>query len=279
MFKDDFRRRYTTIPFAVYRGFSSSRYVVIAHQHKEIELIAMTEGMADIYIDGARYRVEKGDTLVIPPYSIHRVETMSDKITAYNCICFDLELLWDEELRKGLTNHLLSFKHLISKESPISNQIQACIDEGCTACEKNESGWEMCAIGNMSLIFASLKAGGYFEATVSVKSENTFAQNVMDYIADNYMSQITSKGISDALYMNNSYFCRAFKKTFGYCFSEYLLAYRLEKAKVYLINTNLSVTDISFKMGFNSCSYFGKVFRERFGISPLSYRKVNEKQK
>ena len=274
MFKDDFKQRYTTIPFAVYRAYCEFvRGGVISHQHKEIEIIAMSEGAADIYINGKLYRVEKGDVLVIPPYSIHRAETSPEKLTAYNCICFDIGLLCDRELTAGLIEHTHELVHLISHDTPESRLLQEYVEKGCAACESQESGWELEAIGNMSLIFALIKKGGYFFSTGEKHAGNSFAQKVLDHISESYSRETTSKDVAEALYMNNSYFCRAFKKTFGCCFSDYLLAYRLEKARTWLVNTNLSVTEISLETGFNSCSYFGKAFKERFGASPLAYRR------
>lgn len=279
MFKDEFKARYTTIPFAIYKAFCNyEEKTVISHQHREIELIAMTEGAADFYIDSQCYRVEKGDVLIIPPYSIHRAKTASSSITSYDCICFDLKLLCDEELKGGLESGTLSTKHVVSRKLPYAEVLQRCIAIGCEACEGQHAGWELEAIGNMSVLFGKLKREGYFTTNLRDKTENTFAKRVLDYINESYSTLITSNAAASALYMNNSYFCRLFKKTFGCCFSDYVLAYRLEKAKVYLTNTNLSATEIAFRIGFNGCSYFGKTFKARFGLSPISYRKGRRKK-
>ena len=147
------------------------------------------------------------------------------------------------------------------------------ISDGCRACECGGAGWELEAIGSISLIFGILKRNGCFFSTLKNENDNTFAQKVMDYIASNYSTQLSSTDIAVDFYINNSYFCRLFKKTFGCCFSDYVLTYRLEKAKILLNTTNYGVTEIAFRCGFNGCSYFGKAFRERFGTSPLAYRK------
>ena len=274
MFADEFKSRYTTIPFAIYKAYCSyESKKVLSHQHREIELIAMTEGEADFYIDTQLYKLNKGDILIIPPYSIHRVETASDTVTSYDCICFDLSLIWDAEIKIGLSSHTLSINPLIKKDCPFSEQIKKLISDGCCACSKGGAGWELEAIGSMSLIFGLLKRNGCFFSKLKNENENTFAQKVMDHISNNYAMQLSSTDIAVSFYMNNSYFCRLFKKTFGCCFSDYVLTYRLEKAKIYLNTTSLGITDIAFCCGFNSCSYFGKAFRERFGTSPLAYRK------
>lgn len=276
MFADEFKLRYTTIPFAIYKAYCNyENKKVISHQHSEIELIAMTEGEADFYIDSQSYRLKEGDVLIIPPYSIHRAETASDTVTVYDCICFDLSLIWDEEITAGLNSHTLSVTPIIKNDCAYAEKIKELIADGCRACEYGGAGWELEAIGSMCLIFGILKKNGCFFSNLQNKNENLFAQKVFDYIAENYSTRISSTNVAGKFYMNNSYFCRVFKKTFGCSFSDYVLTYRLDKAKIFLNTTNLGVTDIAFMCGFNGCSYFSKSFRERFGSSPLAYRKNN----
>lgn len=274
MYRDEFKERYTTIPFAIYREYCEYKnYVVTFHNHKELELIAMTEGRADFYIDAVHYKAKKGDVVIIPPYAVHRIQLSSNERVAYNCICFDLELIWDTDIKTGLINNTLSVKKLIDGELCCAEKMQEWISMSCSACENGHPGWELEAIGCMSMLFGSLMKHGYYTTELKGKKENEFVQKVMSYISDHYPSQITSSTAATALYMNNSYFCRAFKKTFGCRFSDYLQAYRLEKARISLSNTNDTITDIAFRSGFSGCSYFSKVFKARFGISPVSYRK------
>ena len=274
MFKDEFKARYTTIPFAVYRAYCVCKtQKVITHHHKETELISMTEGHADFYVDNILYKLKKGDVLIIPPFSIHRAETSDNETVAYNCICLDLELLWDKDIKSGLENHTLFVNNLIDSKLSYAQKIQNWIEVGCTACEDAYPGWELDAIGCISMIFGSLKRNGHFSSEIKIGKKNDFAEKVINYISANFVSPITSTSAATSLFMNNSYFCRTFKKSFGCCFSDYVLAYRLEKARIYLSSTNDKITDISFNTGFNSCSYFSKAFKERFGATPVFYRK------
>ena len=275
MYKDEYKKTYKTIPFAIHKTYNDHRGGgVIAHQHREVELIALTEGRVNFYIEAQCYSMQCGDVLVIPPYAIHRAEIPADTLTAYNCICFDVDLLWDKELCTGLLEHTLSSVNpLISHGTPYAKRLQDYVKSGCDAYEGQKSGWEMEAIGSMHLFFGVLKQYDYFRSNTAPHSANSFAQKAIDYIAKHYATPITSTTTAVALYMNNSYFCRLFKKVFGCCFSDYVLAYRLEKAKTMLDHTQLSITEIAFQCGFNGCSYFGKSFRRRFGRSPLAYRK------
>ncbi len=50
--------------------------------------------------------------------------------------------------------------------------------------------------------------------------------------------------------------------------------YRLDMAKKLLKETELSVTEVGLQTGFSSSAYFGKVFREKTGITPAKYRRI-----
>lgn len=276
MFNDEFKERYTTIPFAVYQDYCDvGTHEVVTHYHKEIELIAITDGAAEFYIDSKCYSAKKGDILIIPPYALHRGRTEENSVSSYDCICFDLQLLCDKNLENGLESQAFSIAPFVSSEAPFAKELQAYIKRAVNACQSNETGWELEAIGNMSLFFGILKKNYFTAQTAEGSKETLFGKKVMNYLLQNSASRITSRDAANALYMNPSYFCRLFKRTFGYPFEKYLLIYRLEKARLYLTGTALSVTEIAFCLGFQNCSYFDKTFKERFSATPLAYRKSN----
>ncbi len=276
MFKEEFRERYTTIPFAIYRADCTQKAKkLITHQHRETELICITEGSADFYINSQRYEMKKGDSLIIPPYALHRAQTSAKEPTSYDCICFDLDLICDEQLKRGLETGTISGKAWIKSDSDCASRVREYIGNAVFACEKQEAGWEMIAMGNMSLLFGVLKRDGFFTQGTYPSKDTDFGKKVIKSIISGYSSRISSRDIANELYMDHSSFCRLFKKTFGCCFTDYILAYRLEKARIYLSRTALPITEIAFRVGFNDCSYFCKVFKKRTGSTPLSFRKSN----
>jgi AraC-like DNA-binding protein len=72
--------------------------------------------------------------------------------------------------------------------------------------------------------------------------------------------------------MGYSRFRKAFKELTGQSPNQYHLNLRLSKAKDLLINTNLSINEISFKTGFESVFYFSKLFKKKNQVSPKFYR-------
>ena len=274
MFRDEFKERYTTVPFAIYKAYCpEGAKEVIIHYHREIELILVTEGLVEFYVNSKCYPLKKGDILIIPPYALHRGRAAENAVSSYDCICFDLQIICDESLKNGLESHAFSINSAISNLLPYSEQLQAYIKNAVLACEKNEAGWELEAVGNMSLLFAFLKKNHFISQNFESNKETEFGEKVMNYLLKNISLPITSRNAANELYMNHSYFCRLFKKTFGVSFEKYVLIYRLEKARLYLTDSPLPITEIAFRLGFHSCSYFCKTFKERFHTTPLSYRK------
>lgn len=272
MLQDGFSRSYTTIPFALYKHEEREcEGAVISHNHKELELIAMRSGHAEFCVDSVPYSLGAGDVLVIPPYAVHRAHVSAN--TAYDCVCFRLSLLWDDALREGLEKGMLTVKEPLTAARPYCAEMNEYVHETVRIKEERLPGWEMEIIGRLSIMFGRLKSDGFFVESGGVNPEHKFVKSVLKYVTDHFAEPITSRTVAEAIHFNNSYFCRLFKRAFGTCFAEYLLGYRIERAKGMLGRGEASISEVALKTGFNSFSYFGKVFREQVGISPSEYRR------
>lgn len=94
----------------------------------------------------------------------------------------------------------------------------------------------------------------------------------LKYMVDNY-STITLKSMAEHFNFNPTYFSVRFKVLANCQFSEKLLEIKLEKAKWLLVTTNLTVQNIVEIIGFKEKSYFYRVFKKQYKMTPLQYRK------
>lgn len=65
---------------------------------------------------------------------------------------------------------------------------------------------------------------------------------------------------------------RKVKAVLGYNINEYILDVRMQKAKYLLLNEDLSIAEISYKVGFASQAYFSTVFKSKFGVTPKTFK-------
>lgn len=99
---------------------------------------------------------------------------------------------------------------------------------------------------------------------------------ISQYLAENHTT-LDFDNLCRHFSRSRSYMSHTFKKTFGVSFSEYCNNLRLADAKRLLIVTDLPVTEIALSCGFEDVSYFIRLFRNKYALTPLQYRKKNIK--
>lgn len=97
--------------------------------------------------------------------------------------------------------------------------------------------------------------------------------NAKDYIDNHINLDLSLSAIAEKLYISPTYLSKMFKEEVGINFNSYVTEKKLELAKKLLLTTNESLNDIISKTGFNSANYFIKKFKERYGDSPVNYKR------
>lgn len=95
-----------------------------------------------------------------------------------------------------------------------------------------------------------------------------------EYIQSHYSEPLTLEGISDMVGLSPAYFSVLFKKTEGEGFAKYLINVRIEQAKLLLRETNLPVTEICRRVGYNDLKHFTHTFEKATEVKPSTYRKL-----
>ncbi len=91
------------------------------------------------------------------------------------------------------------------------------------------------------------------------------------YLGEHYARQLGLQTVADELKVSAGYLSKCFKAQEGKSFTEYLTELRLEKAKELMKESDMSITGISYAVGFQDPGYFGKCFKKNERISPSEY--------
>ncbi len=97
-------------------------------------------------------------------------------------------------------------------------------------------------------------------------------ENIKEFITANQSRALTLNEVAEFAHFTPNYLCRIFKRHTGMSPMKYLQTVRIEGAKKLLSLTDLPVYTIAEKMGINEPSYFARMFRSTYGISPQTYR-------
>lgn len=117
---------------------------------------------------------------------------------------------------------------------------------------------------------------GYTDKMRIIKLSGICSKQVIsaiDYIANHLHSRVLLEEAAEQLKLSPAYLSRLFKKETGIPFSEYVNKMKTEEASALLLYTEHTDTEISNLLAFSSQSYFIKIFRKHFGMTPKEYKK------
>ena len=118
----------------------------------------------------------------------------------------------------------------------------------------------------------------YFKKVCESKQNDgvsSIVKNCCDYIGIHINEKLSINELAERAGYSEYYFSRKFKQEMGCTLTEYIMREKIERAKVLLSTTSMSIMDISIELSFNSRSYFSDTFQKNTGISPGEYRKQN----
>lgn len=111
----------------------------------------------------------------------------------------------------------------------------------------------------------------YSKNSQKLASNNRIA-NVVNYIKENIREQIQVEQLCKIACMSESNFYRVFKEELGISPIEFIIEERIKLASSLLKNPEFRIKDVYFESGFNSLSYFNRMFKKRYKVSPSEYK-------
>ncbi len=227
------------------------------------------KGGGTLYLDGKKYSVSEGGLFFIPPKV--RVKYVASKSSPW-------EYLWVGF--SGLDAGRLTAKTTFSVDKPVG-VVENSSDRELiiSAMQKvyQNSGKEH---DNTLLMF-----GGFFEFFALIsrlfpKAKESSSTDVLrkatNFISQNYQRDITVEEIAEVVSISRSQLYRHFMQNMEISPIDFLTSIRIEKAKTLLLETNISIEEVSNSVGFASSIYFSRLFKKHENQSPLAYRKENK---
>lgn len=105
---------------------------------------------------------------------------------------------------------------------------------------------------------------------------NDMINDTISYISSHYHEyDISTELLANMANLTPGYFGKLFSEYTGKTVNEHIMSLRFSKAKELLTTTNITINDISEKVGFTNPTYFITLFRKSFGMSPNQYRSEN----
>lgn len=232
------------------------------HQYLEIFFNASTE--VSFFVNNTLYPVVNGNAVVVFPGDIH--VCLFDEPCTHEHIC-----LWiDADMRLPIFSFLMSdnYSPLFSFDSETAKKMKSLLLSLAKLCENGGTSLEK----NACLLQILLLFEGHSHSAEKKLDVPETLQNILDDINNNFATIGNVNDILRAHFISSATLTRWFRKYIHTSPREYLESVRLSNAVTMLAN-GASVTDACMGSGFSDCSRFIILFKDKFGETPLQYKK------
>lgn len=281
-------RRYTTEEFMksnknmhIFRCKGTPSASDGVHTHEFIEIVYVLSGEMVHEIDGCRYRTARGDMIFMNYGCTHNISSESDY--TYVNILFSPEMMADAVITAQNAFSVLSlsaFNEMCSAQDSgcvrffgkERDEIETLIFSMLEEYEKKQTSWET-VLGNLltNLIIKMLRKT---ELCIKKSEMDGIWQSLSEYIDQNLDSRLTLAALAEKCFYNPSYFSRVFKEKFGVSLTEYITRKRLSYAIELLSESDLSVDEISERVGFSDKNSLYHAFSRYLDTTPGEYRRT-----
>lgn len=255
---------------------------VSLHWHIEMELIVIKRGEGLVHVNLVSYKVKAGDIIVVLPGQLHSITALGYALMEYENILFKAEMLKSKttdicnlHIINPILNGYVDFPAWIQPKLPYYTNTLACIKQISELSKYKPEGYQLAIKSCLMMFLFYLYTNNKKTDLVKYQKSIDKIKLVLEYIQNNYQHQITIDEIAKICYYSNSHFMKFFKETTGYGFTQYLNDYRLAVATQLLQTENVSILEISQQAGFENVSYFNRLFKRKYNMTPTVYRKKN----
>ncbi|MBO5305381.1 MAG: helix-turn-helix transcriptional regulator [Clostridia bacterium] len=139
-------------------------------------------------------------------------------------------------------------------------------------------GAQQVVLNYLEAFLLLLMREGYTRESTPIHTDegekNKLSEAICDYLREHLHERVTLDMLSERFHFGKVYLCDVFKRSMGCSIMSFHLDLKIAEAKRMLRETGLSVSEISEMLGFESQSYFSRIFKSRVGHPPASFRRM-----
>lgn len=271
------------LPFVVVNTIMPDFYTTYPmHWHDEMEIVYVESGEYEEIVDLESYHVKAGDIILVSPCSIHSFRSFEDKTTIFKSIIFNFNMLTSNNTDACSIKYFTPFLDdlyinpvVISADAPHYDHLKKTVKNLIELYKQKGDFYEIKIKAELYDLFYQLyKHFFVLQSHESSMKDNTTRniKIILDYIDTNYMRPITIDELAATVDLSKHYFMRFFKKYMGMTCIEYINDYRLNVATNLLLTTSMQITEVAESIGISNLSYFNRIFKKKYHMTPKEYR-------
>ena len=262
-------------PIACYNEDLSIEKVGV-HWHEDLEFIQVYEGKSTLHIDKAEVNLTAGSAIFINSGHLHSAygnAKIKSLVFHHSLIGNYNSIFYQEVIFPLLDNDKLSYLILSDKEEWEKNVIKNMM-KAYDVIYNESYDYENEARFHITRALRLLNENIKVNQKINSHDEIIYKRikKVLRYIDDNLSEELNNDKLSELIAVSESVLLKSFKQTIGLSPMQYVLKQRIDRARYLIITTDKKISDIASECGFNDMSYFSKIFKRYFKVSPTEYK-------
>ena len=255
------------------------------HRHNYFEINYVASGDAHFLFENEERVLKEGEFCFIAPSSLHDIRLDDEKALVYT-ICIRsstfnssfFSLLSRKDLLSYFFRTILQGKDhpnyllFYTSENPI---VRTCARMLLIECSSLDPYSNACCISYINILLSAILRS--YSETISFydyKMGTDFSL-MLQYIQHNYQT-LTLSSLASLFHYSEPHLCTLIRQNTGLTFTALIKQLRLSDSVEYLIHTDLKISEIADRVGYNSADHFSRVFRSSYKMSPMEYRKLHQ---
>jgi AraC-like DNA-binding protein len=265
--------------YVAYR-YAASVFPFLWHYHPEYELTLILEGSGERMVGDSHEYFFPGDLVLLGPGLPHTwvSEVVSAAVVVQfseSCIAPIVEYPECDRIRQLLarSSQGLAF--------PVSGLGKGDLMAAIMRLPVAKAAGRITGLLDVLQVLAGSRvearplASPYFQPALGKKTEGRIGK-VFQYLHRHSGERVALADVAALINLSESAFCKFFKRTTGKTFSDYVSDIRIGHACRLLAESDDTISEIAYRTGFDSLTYFNRVFLRKKGLRPREFRKSHE---
>lgn len=248
------------------------------HFHSVLEIVFVIKGSIVVKSSCTDFNLISGEYMFINGFEYHSIKKNSDEaVIAY------LHFSQDESgtvplLLYDIDNLKKDSKAYHNVKENLINIISAVMDNNRDTNKLNTYVQNTIKDIYTNLQYATYSILGDKNEFGDSELQVNRLNDILDYLYLHYDENITLGSVAATFGLSKYYLAHILKKGYGKSFIELLNMVRVDRSEFYLLDNDMTISQVCGEVGFSSQNYFTRCFKEYFGCTPLQYRKKYKKE-
>lgn len=258
-------------------------YSAVSHWHEDLEFIVIRSGHMAYHVNGTVLHLSEGNGIMVNSRQFHYGYSEDFTECAFICILIHPSLLRVNDFFENtyVTPITSDEEHpylLLEQQIPWQKQILDTLRAIRRQIQEEHAILRI----QQSVFNLWLPLYQHFpkQQKTSARDNRQLAavKKMVAFVQENYREKLSLEQIADAGNVCKSSCSALFRKYLQKTPIAYLTEYRLGRSVDLLFSTDLSITEISYEVGFHNASYYSETFRKYFHCTPREYARKNKRQ-